>query len=203
MMSNKTFKIFVDKMGGTNPFNYIGVTGDISYDPDTGELRLSDGATLRGSAVRPVSIFAQLSSNTSQLAVNTNATLITYDSEEALSGISHTVGNSRITIQSNGTYMFIIGGQVAMSGGGAQKNVDYWLRKGGVDVVNSGIRLSLLNANDTDVLILNYALNLVANDYVELVQAADSGSVGIGLTRLTAFAGGPNIPAVIVSVWKI
>jgi hypothetical protein len=47
-MSNKTFKIFADKMGGNPATSYIGVAGDLFYDPDTGQLRVSDGVTAGG-----------------------------------------------------------------------------------------------------------------------------------------------------------
>jgi hypothetical protein len=38
-----TYKLFADKLGGTNPNEFIGNKGDLFYDPDTGKLRLSDG----------------------------------------------------------------------------------------------------------------------------------------------------------------
>jgi hypothetical protein len=49
MTTNATFKMFVDKMGGTNSVNYIGTTGEVFYDMDgTTPLRLSDGVTPGG-----------------------------------------------------------------------------------------------------------------------------------------------------------
>ena len=48
-VSNTTFKLFADKMGGTKANTYIGTTGEIFYDV-TGNtsIRLSDGATPGG-----------------------------------------------------------------------------------------------------------------------------------------------------------
>lgn len=46
-----TFRVFLDKMGGTDANNYIGRDGDLFYDPKTGLLRVSDGATVGGKAV--------------------------------------------------------------------------------------------------------------------------------------------------------
>ena len=51
MTTNATFKLFADKMGGTEANNYIGTTGEVFYDIDgTTPLRLSDGVTPGGIA---------------------------------------------------------------------------------------------------------------------------------------------------------
>lgn len=47
-----TFKIAVDKMGATDPYQYIGRKGDIFYDPEFGELRISDGDTPYGAGLQ-------------------------------------------------------------------------------------------------------------------------------------------------------
>lgn len=47
-MANTTNKIFVDKMGGRSSTDYVGVPGEIFYDPAVGDLRLSDGASPGG-----------------------------------------------------------------------------------------------------------------------------------------------------------
>lgn len=49
MTTNATFKLFADKMGGTEANNYIGTTGEVFYDIDgTTPMRLSDGVTPGG-----------------------------------------------------------------------------------------------------------------------------------------------------------
>jgi len=50
-MSNKTFKLFVDKMGGNPAASHIGTDGDIFYDPEIGALKISDGVTIGGTAI--------------------------------------------------------------------------------------------------------------------------------------------------------
>ena len=50
-MANSTNKIFVDKMGGRPSTEYIGQPGEIFYDPAVGDLRLSDGLTVGGTAL--------------------------------------------------------------------------------------------------------------------------------------------------------
>lgn len=53
-MSNITFKIAVEKMGGNDPASHVGVTGDLFYDPDTGAIKKSDGTTPGGIAASVV-----------------------------------------------------------------------------------------------------------------------------------------------------
>ena len=49
-MSNSTFKLFADKMGGRSAAAYIGTKGEIFYDTDGATpIRLSDGVTPGGS----------------------------------------------------------------------------------------------------------------------------------------------------------
>ena len=43
-----TYKVFLDKMGGEDSTTYIGRYGEIFYNPDTGNLRISDGHTPGG-----------------------------------------------------------------------------------------------------------------------------------------------------------
>lgn len=50
-MANKTFKAFVDKMGGTTATNYIGNEGELFYDPTTTTLRIGDGETPGGTVI--------------------------------------------------------------------------------------------------------------------------------------------------------
>lgn len=47
-MANTINKVFVDKMGGRKSAQYIGVKGELFYDPEIGDLRVSDGVTVGG-----------------------------------------------------------------------------------------------------------------------------------------------------------
>jgi hypothetical protein len=47
-VTNETFKLFLDKMGGRQATNYIGLYGEIFYDPGYRELRISDGISVGG-----------------------------------------------------------------------------------------------------------------------------------------------------------
>jgi hypothetical protein len=50
-MSNKTYKLFADKMGGNSAASFIGSAGDIFYDPEIGSLKLSNGSSPGGISI--------------------------------------------------------------------------------------------------------------------------------------------------------
>ena len=50
-MANKTYKVLLEKLGGTNAANYIGNEGELFFDPTTTTLRVGDGTTAGGSVV--------------------------------------------------------------------------------------------------------------------------------------------------------
>ena len=51
---NTTFRSFIEKLGGTDPSEFIGEEGDLFWNPNTGSLRVSDGSTPGGMAVTGV-----------------------------------------------------------------------------------------------------------------------------------------------------
>lgn len=57
MSSNVTYRVVLEKLGGTDINDYVGMFGDLFYDPYVGELRVSDGVTVGGypSGVGPLS----------------------------------------------------------------------------------------------------------------------------------------------------
>jgi len=47
-MSNTTYRFFVEKLGGSDPEEFIGNEGELFYDPVGQSLRISDGETPGG-----------------------------------------------------------------------------------------------------------------------------------------------------------
>ena len=47
-MSNTIYRPFLEKLGGTNVNEYVGDKGEVFYDPEVGDLRVSDGITPGG-----------------------------------------------------------------------------------------------------------------------------------------------------------
>lgn len=50
-MANKTYKVLLEKLGGTNATTYVGNEGELFFDPTTTTLRVADGTTQGGSVV--------------------------------------------------------------------------------------------------------------------------------------------------------
>lgn len=48
---NSTYRVLVEKLGDSDPSQFIGNEGEVFYDPNTPELKLSDGSTLGGIAI--------------------------------------------------------------------------------------------------------------------------------------------------------
>lgn len=50
-IQNTTFRVYVEKLGASQAIDFIGNEGDLFYDPNDAELRLSDGSTPGGVVV--------------------------------------------------------------------------------------------------------------------------------------------------------
>ena len=48
LSTNTTYRVFVEKLGGTDPANFVGDVGEVFLDPSVPELKLSDGTTAGG-----------------------------------------------------------------------------------------------------------------------------------------------------------
>ena len=149
---------------------------------------------------------AQYSSNVSQRPVTTANVVVTYDThdtQDSFTEVVHTLGTSQVYVHTPGSYAVFFGGQVSRSGAGGIQHADYWLRKNGIDIPHSSVRQTLLNINDTAVLVGNYVLRLEANDYIEVVQAVSSVTANMGLTVLATLAGGPTTPSIIFTLFRL
>ena len=51
MITNTTYRVLVEKLGGAEPSQFVGNEGEIFYDPSIPSLSLSDGSTIGGLAI--------------------------------------------------------------------------------------------------------------------------------------------------------
>lgn len=143
-------------------------------------------------------VFAK-TADTSPVSANT-AYAITFDSTRISNGVTIGTPASRLVVPVSGLYQFSATVQFT-SGSSSSKNIWVWFRKNGTDIANSA-RLITSNINNGYVPIgLNEAVSLNANEYVELVYAADDTNVTIDNVAATAFA--PAAPAVVMEVTQI
>lgn len=110
---------------------------------------------------------------------------------------------SRIYCTNLGVYMLTISAIWSKTSGTAD-NGDIWLRQSGIDVPNSMTLMTIANSA-TNVMTVNYNVNVVTNNTFFDFQAASTGGAGI-LQSMPAIASPfnrPACPAVIVTVNKM
>ncbi len=146
--------------------------------------------------------FGAFQDTTDQTAASTTAAYaIGLNTTDYSNGV--TVSNtSRINFKNAGTYDIQFSIQFANSDVQIQ-DVDVWFRKNGTDVAGSNSKFSVPNSHGgTDghlIASLNYFIELVANDYMELMWATTSTSVKIEQIPAQTTPTRPATPSVIVT----
>jgi hypothetical protein len=148
--------------------------------------------------------YGQLVNLVGAVPANTNPFQVTFQVEE-LRGmrVKQDSGGTSIHIQERGIYSIVNGVQAdKTSGGGGNHFLDMWIRKNGIDVPNSGVRNTVIQATEIKVLILNWVVELLVDDIITKWIAVSNAGVGLGLYSYTNTVG-PRIPAGIFSIMKI
>jgi hypothetical protein len=135
----------------------------------------------------------------SPTAINT-ANAITFDSSPISNGISIGSPASRIVVSESGLYNFAATYQLT-STSSSTKNIWLWFRVDGVDVPDSSILVTLSSNNEYKAVCRSDFFTLDANQYVQLMWAADSTAVTLDAVAPTAFA--PGSPALILAVTQV
>lgn len=143
-------------------------------------------------------VFSKTSDQTP--AVINTAYALTFDATDISNGVTIGSPTSRIVVPQSGLYNFNATVQIT-SGNTSAKNVWVWFRKNGTDVPNSA-RLVTININGGYVPVaLSQPISLTANQYVEIMFAADDTGITIDNVASTAFA--PAAPAVALEVTQV
>lgn len=150
--------------------------------------------------------FGSFSDSTDQAAANTTtAYAVTYNTTDFSKGIS-VVSNSRITFETAGVYNIQFSIQFANDDTQIQ-DVDIWFRKNGTDIANSNSKFSVPNSHGgTDghlIASLNFYVDVVANDYIQVMWATTSTLVVIEHLAAQTTPTRPATPSVIVTANKI
>ena len=150
--------------------------------------------------------FGSFSDSTDQAAANTTtAYAVTYNTTDFSKGIS-VVSNSRITFETAGVYNIQFSIQFANDDTQIQ-DVDVWFRKNGTDIANSNSKFSVPNSHGgTDghlIAALNFYVDVVANDYIQIMWATTSTLVVIEHLAAQTTPTRPATPSVIVTANKI
>lgn len=132
-------------------------------------------------------------------AANT-AYALTLTDTEISQGVSIGSPTSRVVMANAGIYSFLVSVQIT-STNSSQKSIWVWLRKNGTDVPNSA-KIASINLNNGYLeMVVEDIISAAANDYFEIMFAADDVNISVSSVAATAFA--PAAPAVSLSVIEV
>jgi len=161
----------------------------------------TDGTLLVRPTIWPRLYYASFSDTTDQYAANVNtAYAITYNTVDIASGFEIGTPRSRVYARNSGLYNFQFSAQYVSTNSSA-KDVYIWIRKNGQDIPNSASRKSITGNGVYDVLAWNFIVSMNANDYFELMWAANDTTIRLAAPGATSFC--PAIPSVILTVTEV
>jgi hypothetical protein len=217
-MANKTFKLFVDKMGGRQASDYVGNEGEIFYDPTTTSLRISDGSTPGGTSISTGGsspVFGCFHKVADVVATEANAAF-SFDwfnnttAHVNTQGVAVVSGNpTRVAISSAGSYLVTVEMQVKTEGN-APRDVFLWLSKNNSNIAESGIKVEVRQGS-VETPVYEYISkqwlvhDIAVNDYLELKFAVSR----IDLMKLEYTAAQsspyvrPALPSAILTIAKV
>ena len=149
---------------------------------------------------RTAPILAQLSSSVDQNPVDTNPTVITFNTQNTIAGLSHStiVNPGEITVREAGMYKIAAQPQVSKTMGATATIFDMFIEvdtgSGFAPVANSNIKLGIKDSDLTDVVVSVKILELNAGDKIRMMQRVSDSSVGMGLKNTDPEVGPPVIP---------
>ena len=142
--------------------------------------------------------YGQFFDTTTQAAVSANTPYaINFDTVDVSSGVYLGTPSSRVYVDTDGIYNIIFSIQLDKTSGGTGL-FWVWPRVNGVDLPNSNSQVRV-QGNDSELLVtVGYFLELVENDYFEIMFAVDDVSVEVTAFPSSAFY--PAIPSIILTV---
>lgn len=142
--------------------------------------------------------YGQFFDTTTQAAVSVNTPYaIAFNTADVSSGVYLGTPSSRVYVDTDGIYNIIFSIQLDKTSGGTGL-FWVWPRVNGVDLPNSNSQVRV-QGNDSELLVtVGYFLELVANDYFEIMFAVDDVSVEVTAFPSSAFY--PAIPSIILTV---
>ncbi len=212
--SNNPNILFLDGLGnvgiGTEtPVGRLNVIGDLNVTGTITAATIIDTGTIIAETIFDDTIFAQLSSFVDQIPTGTDPQVITYNTQDAINRINHstTVNPGEITITVGGTYFVSPQPQVGKDSGGTKVDFDMFLqvdRNGTfVNEPNSNIKLTIKDADVTDVIVSAFTIELGAGEKIRMMQRTSNSGVGMGLKNTNITGAVPRTPSIIFTMYRI
>ena len=152
-------------------------------------------------------VYIQLSSSVNQQPKNQEPQAVTFNCQDFVSSISHSLDkdSQNIVVEEDGAYFICASGQAGRDSGKEMRFVDLWLRVNGKDLPNSNVRYgapSNLFAGDTLVLVSQSIVPMKKGDVLNVMLSVNGAEAGLGLIVIEP-KGEPRIPSIIFSMYKI
>lgn len=178
----------------TAPDLYVPVASVLAVSPTAGHIFINP-------ARYPRLYYGGFSDSTTQaIAAANTPQAVTMNTTNIASGFSRGTPTSRIVAANNGVYNFDFSLQMSSSTASSIKAV-IWARINGVDVVNSATEITIKSNTDIVVPSWNFTERMNANDYFQLMIAADSTNLSLAASAAQAVPyPRPAIPSIILSV---
>ena len=194
LYANPTYVGKLTNIKPTAPNNVIPVGAALKIDETAGEIFVRP-------TIEQFQIYGKFSRLTDLVAVAVDTAYpIALDSTQISNGIVIGSPASRIVVNQSGLFQIDCSIQVS-SGNSSNKNIRVWLRKNGTDVPYSARLLSDSTNGGFNVVKLNQAISLNANEYIEIMYAVSDTSLFLNATAATAYA--PAAPAVYLSMTQV
>lgn len=191
---------------------FIDDSGNLGVGSPNPSEKLEIDGNVKVNTVVDNTIYAQLSSSVNQEPADTNPTVITYNTQDALNGLTHstTVNSGEITVDTAGIYFVSPQAQVGKDSGAVKTDFDMFLQvdrgSGFVDEPNLNIKFAIKDADITDVIISNFTIQLNVGDKIRMMQRVSTAAVGLGLKNTDPEVGPPTVPrtpSIIFTIYRV
>jgi hypothetical protein len=108
--------------------------------------------------------------------------------------------NTYIKTENAGVYNIQFSAQIDKTDGG-EDNIDIWIRKNGIDIIDSATALTLPKNNNRLVAAWNWFVQSAANDYYQIIWRSDDTSMRLLAESISGTH--PGIPSVILTVNRV
>ena len=174
LSTNTTYRIYVEKLGATDPTEFIGNQGEIFYDPSNPELKLSDGSTAGGLSLGSTPVVSHL-----YMVGNTTDTTFPGGSDNVWTkiagtttvgefnvGFTHT--NNRLTCTRSTTDLYLLTAGIYFDGVGGTFDAQFSVYDSNVGIRTSATVSHLAETGVINHITIDDVVQLGQNDYVEL-----------------------------------
>lgn len=188
-------------VGTKNPVNKLEVNGSTNI---TNNLYVSNYTHIGGnvhidgnlSVKRPYASFSSTQTQSPALANTAYPVTFNFTDDAYLINIAN---ETNITFSQTGDYNIIISAIVSSSV--ANKHVDIWFRKNGVDIPRSNTHKEVANINAEYVIAASLIHDFMTNDTLQVMWGSDSTGMNLVYTTNSSYA--PESPSIIMTVLKV